>query len=165
MTDDRDSKGQFTDGNEARPDAPNKSHGAYAYRDSSQLPARIDEDFDRELARELLDHAGGDPAFQVLATSAARRATILECAYSWLAHEDVKPFWLERDEDGRAIVKWQPVLKFIGSYHEGLRRDLSELGLTPQSRAKLGLPDDSSILDAAIEDAKRQRKEQEDNDA
>jgi hypothetical protein len=154
MSKDRDNRGQFTQGNEARPEAPNARHGVYGYRDRNRLPARLPQDFDQALAAELLEHVGGNPAFRILAESAARRATILEVAYSWLAAQDVKPFWLERDGEGRAVVKWQPVLRFIGSYHEGLRRDLAELGLTPQSRAKLGLPEDSSVLDAAIKAAK-----------
>jgi hypothetical protein len=130
----------------------NRRHGAYSYRDRGDLPARLGENFDRELAKELLEHAGGDPAFQLLAQSAARRATMIELAYSWLGAEDVKVMWAE-NEDGHKIVKMQPILKRISSWHEGLRRDLAELGLTPQSRAKLGLPEDSSVLEAALKAA------------
>ena len=138
MTDDRDSKGRFAEGNEAKPQRPAEKHGAYSYRDRGELPARLGQDFDRQLANELLEHAGGDPAFKLLAQSAARRATMIELAYSWLGAEDIKVMWAE-NEDGHRIVKMQPILKRISTWHEGLRRDLAELGLTPASAAKLGL--------------------------
>jgi hypothetical protein len=149
---DRNDKGRFTEGNEVRPERPAEKHGAFSYRDSGNLPARLDDDFDRELAKELLGYCGDDPAFMPLAQSAARRATLLEIAYSWLARSDIPVMWAE-DKGDVKVVRMQPILKRISTWHEGLRRDLAELGLTPQSRAKLGLPEDSSVLEAALKAA------------
>jgi hypothetical protein len=140
-----------------------RSHGVYSYRDSGDLPARLGENFDRELAKELLEHAGGDPAFQLLAQSAARRATMIELAYSWLGAEDVKVMWAE-NEDGHKIVKMQPILKALGSWHEGLRRDLAELGLTPQSRSKLGLPEAGTVDYEKIIEARRKKERENGGD-
>jgi hypothetical protein len=125
-----------------------RSHGVYSYRDRNQLPARLDEGFDVKLAEELLKHVGGNQAYRLLAQSAARRATLLAIAYSWLADPDVPVLWAE-ERDGHKIVKMQPILRAIGSWHEGLRRDLSELGLTPTSAARLGLGS-KETLDALL---------------
>jgi hypothetical protein len=141
MTRDHDEQGQFTESNVVA-----LKHGAGAYEKTGDLPAEL-RGFDAALADELLEHAGGDPSFRLLAQSAARRATLLELAYSWLSREDVKVLWLEEDEQGRRLVQWQPILNRLGSFHEGLRRDLDALGLTPQSRAKLGLDGSDELLD------------------
>lgn len=132
MTTDHNEQGQFAERNVAA-----LKHGAGAYEKSGGLPAEM-EGFDVVLAEELLELAGGDPAFRLLAVSAARRATLLELAYSWLGRADVSVMWIEA-EDGRKVVRWQPILNKLGSFHEGLRRDLVELGLTPLARAKLNL--------------------------
>lgn len=114
-------------------------HGARAYETTGQLPAEW-EGYDVKLAQVLLDETP-DPTnvgFQVLAKSAARRATLLELAYSFLSREDVPAFWLET-KGGRKILCWQPILERLATYHEGLRRDLQELGLTPAARVRLDL--------------------------
>jgi hypothetical protein len=146
MTDKQSNEGRFTEGNRAA-----VKHGATGYEKGGNLPAEL-QGFDLALADELLDHVGGDPAYRLLAQSAARRATLLELAYSWLARPDVKVLWLE-DQDGHKVVKWQPVLNRLGSWHEGLRRDLDSLGLTPMARAKLGIGDNGAVSIAQIIEA------------
>ena len=113
-------------------------HGATGYELSGRLPAEM-QGFDLALADELLDLVGGDTAYRIAAMSAARRATCLELAYSWLARDDIPVLWVE-EVNGHKVVKWQPILNRLGSWHEGLRRDLDALGLTPMARAKLGVP-------------------------
>jgi len=126
-------------------------HGVRAYEDTRRLPAEF-EGFDVTLAQELLEETGDptSPGFQLLAQSAARRATLLELAYSFLSREDVNAFWTE-DKGGRRIVKWQPILDRLATYHEGLRRDLQELGMTPAARARLDLAAKQLSLDDLLE--------------
>jgi hypothetical protein len=116
-----------------------RKHGVRSYEMTGKLPAEM-EGFDVKLAQELLEETQdpGNVGFQILAKSAARRATLLELAYSFLAREDVPAFWLEK-KGGREILRWQPILERLASYHEGLRRDLQELGLTPAARVRLDL--------------------------
>jgi hypothetical protein len=141
MAQDHDQRGQFTEENTVA-----LKHGAGRYETTGELPAEM-RGFDAALANELLEHVGGDPAYRLLAQSAARRATLLELAYSWLTRQDVKVMWLEEDEGGRKVVNWQPILNRLGSFHEGLRRDLDALGLTPQSRARLSIDGGGGVLD------------------
>ena len=120
-------------------------HGATAYERNGRLPAEW-EGYDRELARELLVLVGGAERYSLACTLAARRATLFEMAFSWLAREDVDVFWVEKDEAGRNIVHFQPVLTRLSGWMNGLTRDLSELSLTPAQSARL-MPDEG-ILDA-----------------
>lgn len=122
-----------------------RKHGVRAYEDTGLL-AEEHEGFDTALAAELLEQVGGDPAYRLLVQSVARRATILEMAYAWLGREDVPVFWVE-DDDGHKILKWQPILNRLGSYHEGLRRDLDSLGLSPLARSRLGLEPGKRAID------------------
>ena len=117
-----------------------RTHGLHPYETRGELPAPM-RGFDEKLASELLELAGGAPAFQLLAKSAARRATIIELAVSYLSGDGVNMLWLETNEAGQKVVCWQPLLNRLGSYFEGLRRDLQELGLTPLARARLGVKD------------------------
>ncbi len=71
---------------------------------------------------------------------------MVEMAFSWLARDDVDVFWIEKDEAGRNIVQFQPVLSRLFGWMNGLMRDLSELSLTPAQTARL-MPDEG-ILDA-----------------
>ena len=117
-----------------------QKHGVRAYEDAGRLPANVDPEYDRKLAMEILD-ATGDPesvGFRLLAQSAARRATLIHLAYSYLSREDIDVFWVEI-KNGRNIVRHQPILDRLGTYHEGLRRDLQELGMTPAARVRLDL--------------------------
>ena len=100
MAQDHDQRGQFTEDNPVAP-----KHGAGRYETTGELPVEM-RGFDVALLDELLEHAGGDPAFRLLAQSAARRATLLELAYAWLARPGVKVLWLEEDENGRKLVQW-----------------------------------------------------------
>jgi hypothetical protein len=60
------------------------------------------------------------------------------------------------------VIKWQPILNRLGSWHEGLRRDLDALGLTPVARARLGVDRDRGAIDyeQLLEAQRRQEQEQ-----
>jgi hypothetical protein len=120
-------------------------HGAAGFERDGRLPVEWDG-FDRDLVHEMLILVGGDERFTLACTLAARRATLVELAFSWLAQEEVDVFWIEKDKTGRNIVMFQPVLTRLFGWMNGLRRDLSELNLTPAQSAR-HLPDES-ILDA-----------------
>lgn len=120
-------------------------HGAAGYERDGRMPTEW-EGYDREIARDLLVLVGGDERFSLACTLAARRATLVELAFSWLAREDVEVFWLEEADDGRNIVQFQPILTRLFGWMNGLRRDLTELNLTPAQVARL-VPDDG-LLDA-----------------
>ena len=131
------------------------THGAAGYERDGNLPVGW-EGYDLELARELLDLAGGDERFSLACTLAARRATLVELAFSWLSREDVPVFWVEQDETGRNVVHFQPILTRLFGWMNGLRRDLDALNLTPAQAARLmpdeGALDAGKVLEAIVDE-------------
>ena len=57
-------------------------------------------------------------------------------------------FWIEQDEEGRNIVRFQPVLNRLFGWMNGLRLDLMQLNLTPAQAARIA--PDGDTLDAAV---------------
>ena len=72
---------------------------------------------------------------------------MVELAFSWLARDDVAVFWIEQDEEGHNIVRFQPVLNRLFGWMNGLRLDLMQLNLTPAQAERIG--PDGDMLDAA----------------
>ena len=122
-------------------------HGAAGYELSGRLPAEY-EGYDIQLAQELQSLVGGNDRFALACMLTARRQTMVELAFSWLAREDVPVFWIEQDEEGRNIVRFQPVLNRLFGWMNGLRLDLMQLNLTPAQAARIAA--DGDALDAAV---------------
>lgn len=131
------------------------THGIYRYLKTGELPDDL-TGLDTEYAAELQRLAGGDEKYRMMAQLAARRALVVELGWRNL----LQAYTIAR---GRDVYALPNVIKILNSYMEGLRRDLQEMGLTPQSAIKR--PDNEPVTAKDILDAvKGKANESESND-
>jgi len=117
----RQSPPQFEAGNRAA-----VKHGALAVVALRPRAAEIADALRSEIPGG--PHAGDEPVLALLSLTLAR----LEAAHAWL--EDRETLVMP----GRKAEVW-PILKLVGTWENSAMRLCSELGLSPRSRASLGV--------------------------